>query len=344
MSLVNDSGPEFIVQPLYPPRPIQFSVLLAATILSVPCSIFNLYHFLTTRALYKALNNHVVILLIINNALITLIDLPMNLSYYSSGTMWPPGRVYCAFYYFVDFYLFLVSFMLLVWAAIERQILIFHSDLHSTARRRLLIHYVPLGFCCIYPFIYYAAFMCFYPCERFYDPTIANCEVPCYLQDNPFLTVYELVFHGLANMSLVLILNIFLIVRIIVHKRRMGRRMTWSRNRKLAMQLVPMSCLALLTNGGYYTIQFVQLMGDPSFGQGPSAWIYPLCYYLPALLPFVCLSALPDVRQKLEALFLRRRQRIIAPNSLGTRWLKKSAVDENERSHVNVVLYTYIII
>ena len=79
MSL-RDNVTVLVVKPLYPPRPVQFTLLLVAMLVSIPCFIFVLYHFLVSRTLRSALNNHVVILLLISNGIQTFTDVPMHLS------------------------------------------------------------------------------------------------------------------------------------------------------------------------------------------------------------------------------------------------------------------------
>ena len=100
----------FALQPIYPPRPLQFSILLLILLISIPCFIFVLYHFLTDRTLRSALNNHVIILLLISNGIQTVTDVPMNLAYYFVGVIWPPSVHYCFVRYFLDYYLFTTCF------------------------------------------------------------------------------------------------------------------------------------------------------------------------------------------------------------------------------------------
>ena len=63
------------------------------------------------------------------------------------------------------------------------------------------------------------------------------------------------------------------------------------------IQLLGICCLLLFTNGGYFLIQLVQLIGNPDFGIEASNWIYPLSLCLPPALAFVCLGTLKEIRQ-----------------------------------------------
>ena len=301
-------------QPLYSPRPLQFSLLLSISIVSVPCFIFLLYHLLTTRALYTALSNHVIILLLISNGIQTCTDVPILLSYYYTGIKWPPSATFCVFSYFIDYYLFTTCFLLLTWASFERHILIFHSGRYNTRLRRLVGHYMPLGFCCVYPLIYYLVFLVLYPCENTYDESIANCALPCYLVTSDFLTLYEQIAHGFALILLVFIFNTLLLIRVWRQKHRMNLQITRSKNIRMMIQLLGICFIFLATNGGFFLVQLGQLLWDPNFGVDAAAWIYPFSMWMPPCVAFVCLGTLPDVRKHLNhRIFRKCRRRMVAP-------------------------------
>ena len=84
----------------------------------------------------------------------------------------PATVAYCIVFNFPDLYLYTTSFLLLAWASFERHILIFRAQLFNTTLRRLLGHYIPLSFCCVYPLLYYIVFFLSLPlrellrCER----------------------------------------------------------------------------------------------------------------------------------------------------------------------------------
>ena len=96
-------------------RLLTISLLLIITILSIPCYIFVLYHFLTFRMLNQTLYNHVTIILLINNCLQTSIAVPMSLSYHFTGIIWPRSLIYCYIYSFMDYYFFLQKHAASAW-------------------------------------------------------------------------------------------------------------------------------------------------------------------------------------------------------------------------------------
>ena len=312
MSSFNNST-SIDAHPLYAPRPLQFSLLLIISIVSVPCFIFLLFHLLTTRALYTALNNHVIILLLISNAIQTCTDVPIQLSYYYTGVNWPPSATYCVFTYYIDYYLFTTCFLLLTWASFERHILIFHSGWYNTRLRRLAGHYIPLGFCCIYPLIYYLVFLVLYPCENTYDDSIERCGPPCYLLLSSFMALYEQIVHGFALILLMFLFNIALMIRISYQKRRMNQQMTWSKNLRMMVQLLGICIIFFATNGGFFLIQLGQLLWDPNFGIAANGWIGPMSLWMSPSVAFVCLGTLKDAGQLLRKLVPCIRQAPVAP-------------------------------
>jgi hypothetical protein len=93
--------------------------------------------------------------------------------------------------------------------------------------KRLIEHYIPLGFCCVYPLVYYMYFMLFYPCEDYYEIYSENCYAPYYVWVSQTMALYEQIVHGLAPMFMILFFNIALIIRVIQQRHRMGRQVTW---------------------------------------------------------------------------------------------------------------------
>lgn len=314
MSLMNETNTTLIVDSLYFPRPIQFGILLFLVIISIPCSVYLLYHLLSDHTLYMALPNHSIILLLISNAIQTITDVPLFLIYYYKGVMLPQGVPFCVLHDFLDYDLFTTTFFLLIWLSIERHIFIFQTRLYNTRVKRLILHYIPLGFCCIYPLIYYIIFMLFYPCKNYYQAAAPNCVSPCYLMVSNFMALYEEIVHGIAPMFVILLVNSALIIRVLQQKRRFRRQPVWARHFPMMIQLVGVCVLFFTANSGYFIIQLGQLLlNDISFGSVAGAWLYPMSLVMPPLMPFVCLNSLPDLKQKLKQLIPRRNRTAVVP-------------------------------
>jgi hypothetical protein len=295
------------------PRPLQFAILLFVTIISIPCFAFVLFHILAKRALYSALNNHVIILLLVSNAIQTVTDVPLQLIYWYTGVIWPQNLGFCLFLYFIDLYFFTSSLLLLTWASFERHILIFRSQFFNVPFRRLIGHYIPLGFCYVYPLIYYVVFFFCYPCENYYDMTWGDCFGSCYLWESSFMALYEQIVHGFLPMLCIIVFNILLIIRVLEKRRRMGRQLTWATNRRMALQLLGVCFLVVILNSGYFVIQIGQLLTNISFGKNVATWVFPLSLFMPPLMSYMCLNTVPNLRTKLRRIVFCGHPRAVAP-------------------------------
>lgn len=300
----NDSFVE--IQPVYPPLLIQSSITLVVAIVSVPCFIILLYYLLKTPTLYRALPNHVIILILIVNFVQTLIDVPVQMSYYYTGFLKPATDSFCIFYYFIDYYLFTTSFLLITWASFERHILIFHSRLYRRKINALFFHYFPLVLCLVYPFVYYFYFLVLYPCRTSYEHDQATCSIACFIHSSTVLAIYEQIAHGFAQIFFTSFFNVTLVFRVLMQKRRVGQYNARANHIKMMLQLSSICLLLILTNGGFFLIQLVRLLWNPDFGHDASAWIYPLSLCLPPSISFVCFLTLREIRLKVHRMIHRK--------------------------------------
>jgi len=143
-----------------------------------------------------------------------------------------------------------------------------------------------------------------------------NCPLPCYLLVSHFMALYEQIVHGIALMFLILFFNLALIIRVLRQKRRMGRQLTWTKNRKMTVQLLSISFLFIITNGGYFIIQIGQLLGYENFGESAAGWLYPLSMCMPPLVSYMCLNGLQNLKQKLRRLIPFQRNIAVGPSNL----------------------------
>ena len=305
---------DIIMDNPHPPIPsllYTFSILMAFSIL---CYIFVLYHFLAKSSSRDALNNHVIILLLAIYGIQTLIATSLHLDHFRRGYYWPPNMGYCFLLYMVDYVTYEIGALLMAWASIERHFLIFHASLFDTPLRRRIVHYFPLAFCFLYPTIYYTYFILFYPCESYYDMENLVCVAACFLWTNSKMAVYELVMNGFVPVCIIAIFSIALLVRVLLHKQRMGRQMTWKKNRKMTIQLLAVSTTFLLFNVGYFVIALGQMVWDVNFGANVMIWFFSINVCAPQLVfPFLCLGTMPNLGRKFKALNPWRRFAVIEP-------------------------------
>jgi hypothetical protein len=110
--------------------------------------------------------------------------------------------------------------MLTAHTAIERYLLVFqHIFFHQ---HLIILHYIPMIFCCIYPILLYIYFIFFYPCTNQFNYTMITCGGPCYY--------YQPAISTLASFTL--------LTRVIRQKHHMQQRRMWKKNWRLVIQLL----------------------------------------------------------------------------------------------------------
>ncbi|CAF0770699.1 unnamed protein product [Adineta ricciae] len=100
-------------------------LMLVLLIPSVLVTIFDLYHFLRFSSLRKALNNHVIILLLICALIESLTDIIWHIYFYFNTSVMSFTYQFCKTWAVVGPSMYVAAFTLMAWASIERHILIF---------------------------------------------------------------------------------------------------------------------------------------------------------------------------------------------------------------------------
>ena len=155
---------------------LQFWLLLGFGVPSLTCSLFIFYYFLFDQTRRRALHNHLILLIIATNILLIITDLSWMLdSLRRSGRVLFPTPAFCMLWWFLDYSLYTIQTVILAWASIERHLLIFHSHLMSTPRKRFLYHYLPPALLVLYMMVFYALVIFLSPCENLYDFDSESC-------------------------------------------------------------------------------------------------------------------------------------------------------------------------
>lgn len=290
---------------------IEFSLFLIGELLSIPCYLFVMYHFLIHRRTRQALYNHVIILLLGYNFIDLTIDLSMTMSYSLLGYVSPFSPIICLTWQFVDYGIWYGSISLMFWASVERHVLVFHSNLIRTARGRLFVHYIPLSFFALYTPILYFYLIFIYPCNRIFNKMSVRCGTICYLNVASFWFIY---YDSLANYIIpILLIAVFsgvLILRFLRQKQRLQQAVRWRECRKMIIQLSLVSISYLIFDLPYIIIVIVQSSGYPNFGNDILTPYISRLVYVPAIvLPYATLLSLSKLREKLRALLIWNRYR-----------------------------------
>ncbi|CAF3888768.1 unnamed protein product [Adineta steineri] len=223
----------------------------------------------------------------------------------------------CLIWNVIDFSLYGLISLFMLWASIERHILIFHDRLMNTRRRRQLIHYAPLIVIPTYMITFYFIVIIFYPCENDFDYSKVVCSGVCFYAANPALAVFDQLAHSIIPAVLIALLNMAIIIRFVWHKHHHMRQPAGSaRYRKMIVQLLPISLLYLCGIVPYGFLSCIHLFGAwADVGQDVQLQVFYLFYLMAVLLPFICLSGMPNLYSKLSC----KRQAQVAPGLETTR-------------------------
>jgi hypothetical protein len=295
----------------------QFWFTLAFEIPSLICYFFVFIYIFTHNNQRQGLHNHAIIVLLFIAFFIVLFDYSWTVdSYRHEGQVWIASATFCKIWWLFDFGFYDACTVVLAWASFERHILIFHSNLLSTKRRRICIHYLPLIIILLYLSIFYIYAIFFPPCENEYDFTSPVCGAgPCY-STVVFLVMWSTVVNGIISTCLIILFNISLLVRILWQKRR--HRPNWKKYKKMAFQLLSISALYLSLNFPVMGIALIQLAGYPKWGAQTQRYLLFFCTLIQFLLPFVCLTYLHGIWLHMKTLFVRDLRRVVPAMAVRT--------------------------
>ncbi|CAF1398480.1 unnamed protein product [Adineta steineri] len=294
----------------------QFWFALFLQIPSVICYVLILTYILTKKTERQALHNHSILVLLVLSFSIVLFDFSWRIdSYRRQGNVWPQVPFLCEVWWFIEFGLYDACTVILAWSSFQRHILIFHSNLVSTKRKRLFNHYLPLTFIFIYLIIYYIYVTFFPPCENQYDFTSPICGAfPCYFSVSK-LEIWTVFAHGVTATLLVAIFNITLLVRVLWQRHL--HRHDWKKCRKMAFQLLSVCTLYLSLNLPLMLVAMVKLSGYPDFATEFQLYLVFFTNIIQYLLPFVCLISLPGIWVKITTLFTWNTRRVMPISTIG---------------------------
>jgi hypothetical protein len=241
------------------------------------------------------------------------IDIPLHLQFSCIGVVRPATPTLCLIWWFIDWGFYYVIVVLLLFTSIERHILIFHSQMVATKRKRLLFHYLPLFLTVLFMMTFYVTAIFGPICEDTFDYTSDLCGTKACYESIPFLAMFEQIVFSTIGSCLIAIVNISLLVRVIWQKHRVHQVIEWRKQRKLAIQVILMSTLYLVFSLPLTIVYIVRLLGPPDWAMEVVPIFFLLSYFTIFFLPFVCLASLPQFWSTVENLCSRRRRRRIAP-------------------------------
>ena len=294
---------------------VKFWLYLSLLIPSFFCLLFILYHLLFKRNLRQALNNHVIIVVLIISLISETTIYPWMLYFYQFKGVWRRAFIFfCQIWGYLDWGLYITQTILFAWALVERHILIFHERWVSTKRKSFFVHYLPLILLLLYCLICHVIVYFFPPCKNYYYNSDMQCVDPCLFYDFKF-AMWEMAVHQVLPAFIIIIFSIALLARVLWKKHKMHQAVQWRKLRKMTIQVLCISVLYLIFFFPYVVYNLMLTYGVSNRSIRDFAELSELLAFCMTLfLPFVCAMSLPDLQVKLfKFLQLRRTTGRIAP-------------------------------
>lgn len=299
----------------------RFWFLIILNALSIVCSLFVLYHLVFDRNLRKAMNNHIIIILLFIGIFLELTDIPYVIHFYRFDDTWQFTVQFSQFWTFIDYGFYSIQMLLFAWATIERHILIFHDQWLSTKKKRFFLHYLPIIIIIVYCLIYYLIIIVFLACDYMnYQSLVNGVPFPCVYEYSVVYT-WDLIFNQIVSAMITAIFSVALLIRVLYQKARLFRQIQWRKQRKMTIQLLSVTILYQVFNFPWAFLQFCYVVKIPIDTDGVVfSTVYFLPYYLIELFPFVCCGMLPDLNKKIRKLFFIQRQtRVVQPATMSAK-------------------------
>ena len=295
----------------------RFVLLLIFLIPSI--ALYLLIFFMITKGKEihrKYLHNHVILVLLCCNFILICTELPVTLIYSYTGYAPSQTNQFCSFWVAYNYGLYVTGLYLMAFASVERYFLIFHDQF--IRRWSVLLHYLPILFCCFYPLTFYNVVIAVYPCEPTYVYDAYVCGGSCF-QFEPLIGTVDYMIHAVSPAIIIVLGNVILVIRFTYQKRSMQQANTWRKYRLMYVQLFSIAALYFIIWIPFVTFSVIRLFYDPFFLQDLMILIFNYCLYIcPLASPYIALIGLPAVRNKLIGArrLLFSRSRIGATNQV----------------------------
>jgi hypothetical protein len=284
---------------------IEFSLALIFEIQAIGISLVIFIYFAQNPATRIKRQHHSWLFLLVLNFFQLLVDIPVALTFYYRGIVWPELNAFCTWWTWFSFSLDTTALFLCLWISIERHLIIFHSQALSRGRwRKWIFHIAPIIICCIWaPIVYFALIVISTQCTNEWNFETLLCGPPCYTYTS-FNGVYDFLFNVCVPLLLVILVNLILIIRVIKGKMSHQPTINWRRHRNMILQFWAISSLHVALWFPLVLASLVQMTVMPSFLATEYTTLEYILYYMPMLFPATCLCGIPDLVNKITN-FLR---------------------------------------
>lgn len=300
-------------------RSIPFIILTTLLIPSIICYGFIFVQSIRKGILRKHLSSHVILVVLVcsflqvnlptkfhipfsrNSSFQVITELPILLSYLYNGISPALSDGFCKFWACQDYSFNVMILMLTAHTASERYLLVFHNAFFR--QHLLILHCLPIIFCCIYPPLLYMYFIVIYPCTNQFDYTMVTCGGPCYYYE-PIVSTFDQFVNLILPVAVSSLVSLIVLIRVIRKKQHMRQQRIWKKNRRLVIQL-----LYVVISHNVVWLPMVICSTIMYFGAASQEIllylainILPIGIYVVILLcPFTSLLSLPKLSVQTEA-------------------------------------------
>ncbi|CAF0838642.1 unnamed protein product [Adineta steineri] len=295
----------------------RFWMFLVSDILSLMCCVFVLYYFLFDSTLRRGLYNHVFIVVLFLCIIWELTIIPWIMHIYFYNVVWIQSQTFCIIWKFIQSLIYTTIPKLVGWASVERNILIYHYQLVSTKKKRIIIHYIPIILILIYGIVLYAIITPINDCKRIFSYNTITCAYVSCTYNSATYALYEFFSGGILSSCCIGFGSASLIIRNMYQKHRLQRQIHWRKHRKMTIQLLSVASIfyVLFLPRVVFGIT-EELHVQPSFDAVYNRYASFFAYYIVFLLPFACAGTLPQLRKRLLKVFgcswRQRQMRVVA--------------------------------
>lgn len=143
---------------------VKFGIFLILQIVSVSCSLYIFWRYITVQNLRQSIHNHVVIVLFWINFVFVIFPQSASEAFFFTSRIQPESDLYCGIWTWIHYSTDISNLMVMAFACAERHWLLFRVNPLPNKRSRIIYHYIPITICFIYPWLFYFVFIFLYSC------------------------------------------------------------------------------------------------------------------------------------------------------------------------------------
>ncbi|CAF1411193.1 unnamed protein product [Adineta steineri] len=297
---------------------VKFIITLSLQIPALILSFLIFLFFITNQVHLRKLQNQALLVLFIINFIQLSSNISLLVHFLHLSRISPATGTYCKFWLFLESTLDASNAFLAAVISIQRHTLVFQPNILRIRLKRYIFYYSPLCFAFCYPAIFYLGAVVFYHCDDSqWNFELNMCgDTICYLSNNQILATYDWIVNTALPIIIIIFANATLVIRVIEQKHRRQQTISWSKQRRMTLQLLSISSLYLVTwipsivSGLMQQVNPTEHLYDIQ-----ENYISDLTYLICLLLPWMYIGLVPDFKKWMLKHFRRLKR---PPNTIGT--------------------------